>query len=123
VDVKLGVCSHEDAGAAGVVEMDVAEEQVTDVGERQVSTMKAVDECRERSGRPAVEERPSIVRLDDVAADDALGAEVMKVNEVGDPAIVAGSPTERFMRPRGVPGGEARPRRWPRRAAGRQRAR
>jgi len=93
VDLELGLLPDERAGGAGVVEMDVAEEQVVDVGEREPAPREASLQCRDGGGRAAVEEREAVVGLDQVAADDALGAEVVEVDEVGDPAIVAGSPT------------------------------
>jgi hypothetical protein len=75
--LEPGSLPDERAGGAGVVEMDVAEEQVVDVGEREPAPREASLQCRDGGGRAAVEEREAVVSLDQVAADDALGAEVV----------------------------------------------
>jgi pimeloyl-ACP methyl ester carboxylesterase len=56
-----------------VVEVDVREEQVTDVRQREPVRGEPGLEPRERRGRPAVEQRAAVVGLDDVDAD-LLGA-------------------------------------------------
>jgi hypothetical protein len=62
---------------------------VADVGEREAEAPEAFEKGREIAGRAAVEERRSIVRLHEVAADDALGAEVMEVDQVDHSVIFA----------------------------------
>jgi hypothetical protein len=60
-------------GGAGVVEVDVAQEQVADVLE-----IEAV--LGEAARGSAVMEREAVLGLDEVAADDALGALVAEVD-------------------------------------------
>jgi hypothetical protein len=72
--------ANEHARGAGVVEVDVAEQQVTDVGELEIALGERPFERGDVAGWPAVEEREAVVGLEQVAADDALGAAVMEVD-------------------------------------------
>jgi hypothetical protein len=80
VDLETRVLPNEDTRGAGVVEVDVAEEEVADVGRREPARREALLECREIARRAAVEERRPVLGLEQVAADDALGAEVVEVD-------------------------------------------
>ncbi|MEA2425816.1 MAG: hypothetical protein QOH13_2226, partial [Thermoleophilaceae bacterium] len=68
-DCQAGVAAHDRAGGAGVIEMDVREEQVADVLEAQAVLRESRLERRQRRGRPAIEQRKSVVGVDDVHAD------------------------------------------------------
>jgi hypothetical protein len=70
---------------------------VTDIGECEPAVCEASFECGDAARRPAVEERGPVLGLEEVTADDPLGTDVVKVDQVGDPAIVAGSSTKGFM--------------------------
>jgi hypothetical protein len=63
-----------------MVEVDVAEEEVADVGQREPAFREALLECREVARGAAVEERGPVLGLEEVATDDALGAEVVEVD-------------------------------------------
>jgi hypothetical protein len=80
VDLETRVLPDEDARGARMVEVDVAEEEVADVGERKPALGEALLERREIARRAAVEERGPVLGLEQVAADDALGAEVVEVD-------------------------------------------
>jgi hypothetical protein len=80
VHLQLRVSAHEDAGGAGVIEVDVAEEEVAEVFELQAALLQPPLERRDATRRPAVEERQPVVGLDEVAADDSLVAAVMEVD-------------------------------------------
>jgi hypothetical protein len=84
-----------------MVEVDVAQQEMADIGERESAPREAPFKRGDCARRAAVEERRAIVGLEEVAADNALRAEVMKVNQAGDPAILAGSPAGRGLRGRG----------------------
>ena len=70
------------AGGAGVVEVDVREEQVAHVAELEAALAQALLQPRERRRRPAVEERRPVARLDQVDADRALEAAEPEVDRV-----------------------------------------
>ena len=67
---------------AGVVEVDVREQQVPDVLEGQPALGEAGLQRADRRRRPAVEQREAVVGLDDVDADDAVEAEVHEVDRL-----------------------------------------
>ena len=93
---------------AGVVQVDVRQEQVPDVGEREPALRQAGLQRVEAGRRPAVEERQAVVGLDEVDADDTLGL-VVQVDGIvgvhGTPTILCGT----LARP-SVPAGEERSR-------------
>ena len=70
----------ERAGGARVVEVDVAEQQVADICQREPAGGEALLEGGDVGRRSAVEEGEAVVRFEQVAADDALGAEVVEVD-------------------------------------------
>ncbi len=63
-----------------VVEVDVREEQMADVLQLEALFGEAGLERLDRRGRPAIEERRTVVRVHDVDADDALEALVHQVD-------------------------------------------
>ena len=71
VNLEPRVLAHEHARGARVVEVDVREEQVPDVGEVEPALGEAGLQVRDGGGRAAVEERRAVLRLEQVAADDA----------------------------------------------------
>ena len=68
-DLQLRVLAHDRARGARMVEMDVREQQVADVGELEPALAKALLQPGERRRRPAVEQGGPVVGLDDVDAD------------------------------------------------------
>jgi hypothetical protein len=64
---------------AGVVEVDVREEQVADVAELEPALAQPLLQRRDAGGRPAVEERETVLGLQQIGADDTLAAEVEEV--------------------------------------------
>jgi hypothetical protein len=72
--------SDDHAGGAGVIQVDVAQEQVADVRQGKAEESEAFLESWDARSRTAVEERWPVVGLDEVAADDALDAAVVEVN-------------------------------------------
>jgi hypothetical protein len=72
--------SDQCAGGACVIEVDVAEEEMPDVGERDAVVGQPLLQRRNGCRRTAVEERETVSSLEQVAADDALGAEVVEVD-------------------------------------------
>jgi hypothetical protein len=80
MDLQCWVFPDEHAGGAGVIEVDVAEEQVVDVLEGEAETDEPLLEPWNARRRAAVEERRPVVGLDEVAPDDALDAAVVEVD-------------------------------------------
>jgi hypothetical protein len=80
VDLQLRVLTDEDARGPGVVEVDVAEEQVAQFCELEAVLLEPPFERRDAARGPAVEEREPVVGLDEVAPDDALVAAVVEVD-------------------------------------------
>ena len=66
--------AHEHAGRAGMVEMDVAEQQVADVGQLQAARRERRLQRVDRHRGPAVEERGAVFGVEQVAGDRALDA-------------------------------------------------
>ena len=56
--------AHERPGGAGVVEVDVGEQQVADVGELEPALGQSCLQRGDAGGRPAVEERKAVVGLE-----------------------------------------------------------
>ena len=86
-------------GRARVVEVDVREQQVPDVGQLEVELAQALLEARQRRRRPAVEERGAVVGLDEVDADRALEAEEVQVERVEHAPSLARGSVHRRARP------------------------
>ncbi len=82
VDDQGGVLTHERAGRARVVEMDVREEQVLQVADLRAAGAERVAERREAARRAAVEERQPVVRLDEVRGDSAGVPAVQEVERL-----------------------------------------
>ncbi len=72
VDLQRRMLTDEDTRGTGVVEVDVREEEVPDVGQLQTVPGEAILQGGDAGRRPAVEERRPIVRLQQVAGDDSL---------------------------------------------------
>ena len=82
VHLQRRVLAHERAGGAGVVEVDVREEQMADVAELEAALREPGLQRRDARRRPAVVEREAVVGLDDVAADVAGEALVEQVDRL-----------------------------------------
>jgi hypothetical protein len=76
------VLAHEHARRAGVVEVNVAEQQMAYVAQREPTLGKARFQRVDGRRRPAVEERGAVVRVEQVRADDAWRALVMEVDRL-----------------------------------------
>jgi hypothetical protein len=82
VDDEIGVSPDEYACCARVIEMDVRQQQVTNVGQREASLGEPRLEALDRGGRAAVEQCRAVLRLDDVRADRPGTAEVEEIDGV-----------------------------------------
>jgi hypothetical protein len=80
VHLQARVLADERPRGARVVEVDVAQEQVPEVAQRQPPLRQAVLERGDGGRRAAVEEREPVLRVEQVAADDALGAEMVEID-------------------------------------------
>lgn len=80
VNLEGRVLPDEGARGAGMVEVDVAEQEMANVRQLEAPVCKPLLERLHIGRRPAVEERKAVVRLEQVAADDPLGAEVVEVD-------------------------------------------
>ena len=82
VHLEPGVPADERSRSAGVVEMDVREQEVVEVGQLEPTLRQPLLEGGDACRRPAVVEREAVVRLDQVHADDTLIALVVKVHRI-----------------------------------------
>ena len=85
------------AGRPGVIEVDVGEEEVPDLGEREAAPIEGREPRRHGRRRAAVEERRPVARLDQVAADRPVDAGVEEIDRC-----------ERHPRTYRMPGGRQR---------------
>ena len=74
--------AHEHARRARMVEVDVREEQVADVAELEVMLPQPLLQRWDAGGWPTVEQGETVIGFQQVDADDALAAEVEKVERV-----------------------------------------
>src|SRR3954471_106424 len=74
--------THEEAGCSGVVEVDVREQQVPDVLQLESPFVQLLSQRVYAGGRPAVEERRPLGRLQKVGADHPLAAQVEEVERL-----------------------------------------
>ena len=74
--------ADERAGSAGVVEVDVREQQVADVGQGQAALGEPLLQGGDARRGPAVVEREPVGGLEQVDADDALVALVVEVERI-----------------------------------------
>ena len=88
--------ADERARRARVVEMDVAEQEVADVGQREAAGGEPGLQRVDRRGRAAVEERRPVVGLEEVARDDAVAA--MLRRSIGSRSGTTGSYARRVYR-------------------------
>jgi hypothetical protein len=72
--------SDEDARGSRVVEVDVTEEEVTDVLEGQAVGRQPLFEVRDARGGAAVEEGRPVRGVEQVARDDPLGTPVVEID-------------------------------------------
>ncbi len=100
--------AHEQSGGAGVVEMDVAEQQVADVSQLHSARRECGLQRVDRDGGPAVEQCRAIVGVERVAPDrvcDAFMEEVDRLGRAHAPALARAASTiavasERLPQPR-----------------------
>ena len=88
VHLQRRVLADEDARRAGMVEVDVAEQQMADVGERKPAVGKPGLQRVDRRRGAAVEERGPVVGVEEVARDDPLAAEVVEVDRLRRHALI-----------------------------------
>jgi hypothetical protein len=74
--------AHEHTGGPGVVEVDVAEQQVAHVAEREAPLGEARFQRVDRRRGTAVEDRGAVVRIEDVRADEVRRALVVEVDRL-----------------------------------------
>ena len=92
VHLQVRVLADEHARRACVVEVDVREQQVPDVAQLEPALGQARLQRGNAGGGAAVVERETVVRLEQVAADHPLAAEVQEVDRVAlghDPILCA----------------------------------
>jgi hypothetical protein len=80
MNLKVRMHADEDAGRTGMVEVDVAEEQVAHVLERQAVVGQSLLERGNTRSGAAVEERGPIRGVEQVTRDDPLGTPVVKID-------------------------------------------
>jgi hypothetical protein len=76
------VLTDEDPGRAGMVEMNVGEEQVAKILELEPPLAQSHVQALEAGRGAAVVERRSVLGLDEVGADDALGALIVEIERI-----------------------------------------
>src|SRR5439155_22327611 len=80
VHLQVRMPPHEGPRRAGVIEMDVREQDVADIAERRSAFTQSALEVSEARSRAAVEEGGAVLRLQEVRADDALDALMVQVD-------------------------------------------
>ena len=80
-DRQLRMQPNERAGRPGVVEVDVREQQVPQLGQLDAVLAEACDEPRQRRRRPAILQREAVGRFDQIHADRVLLAAEVQVDE------------------------------------------
>jgi hypothetical protein len=88
VHLQRGLPAHERARGARVIEMDVTEQQVAHVRERDPVLGETGLERGDRRRRTSVEERRAFVRVEEVGRDGSLAALVVKVDRLEHGAIL-----------------------------------
>src|SRR5438552_3848819 len=83
VHLQAGMLPDEDASRAGVVEVDVREQEVADVGEREAALAEPFLQPLDSGGRPAVEERRTVLRVEQIGPDYSGGSLVPEVDRLG----------------------------------------
>ena len=79
---QVGMPADEHAGGAGMVEVDVREQQVTHVLEREAALREPLVEALDAGRRPAVEERRAVIGLDEEGSDRPRVAQVKEVDRL-----------------------------------------
>src|SRR5262245_9491369 len=82
VNLGVGVLAHEHAGRARVIEVDVREQQMTDVFQGEAALGQPLPKRLGTRRRPAVEERRALGRVEQIAPDHALVAEVEEIERL-----------------------------------------
>ena len=82
VHLEAGMLANQRARGAGVVEMDVREQQVAHVVQHEAALGQLRLQRRDAGRRPAVLEREPVVGLEQVDADDALGTFVVQIKRI-----------------------------------------
>jgi hypothetical protein len=82
VDLQYGVLAHENPGCAGMVEMDVGQQEVAKVLELEPPLAQGGVQALEAGRWSAVEERRPVLGLDEVRADDALRALMVEIERI-----------------------------------------
>ena len=82
--------THEHPCSSGVIEVDVREQQVADVTQLEATLREAGPERRDAARRAAVEERRAVVRVEQVAGDDARRLMVEVDRRRGHATILGG---------------------------------
>ena len=72
----------EDASRARVVEMDVREEKMAEVGGLDTTLLQPLLQAIEARGGTAIEQGRPVLRLEQVRAHDALGALMVQVDGI-----------------------------------------
>ena len=74
--------ADESARGAGVVEVDVREQEVAHVAQHERALGQLPLQLRDAGRRPAVLEREPVLGLEQIDADDALGTFVVQVKRI-----------------------------------------
>ena len=80
---NAGILAHEHARGARVVEVDVREQEMADVGQLQAARRETGFERVDARRRPAVEQRRPVRRVEEIARDNALATEMEQVDGFG----------------------------------------
>ena len=82
VHLQARLLADENAGRACVVEVDVREQEMAEVGQRDAQLGESLLQRRDARGGPAVVEPEAVLGLEQVHADHALLALVVKVHRI-----------------------------------------
>ena len=70
---------HQHAGSAGVVEVDVRQQDAADVAQRHARLRQSSAEHRQRRGRAGVDDRHAVDAVQDAGGNDARRAEEFEI--------------------------------------------
>jgi hypothetical protein len=82
VDVNRRAKLRETPGGAGVIEMDMAEENMPDIPDAEASLRQLRDHGLEGRLRTGIEENQAVIGLKDSRGDDAAPAEMLRIEDV-----------------------------------------
>ena len=83
VDAKRRVLARQRAGDAGMIEVDVGQEDRADVGDLDAAAREATAQRRQRGRRTRIDQRGAACAVQDHRCDDAVHAEEIEV-DVGE---------------------------------------